>query len=97
MGESVAAISIKRVETMMPMPKGATAWGKEPQRQMRPFVIRVFMSGVMLGMGIGEIRMQHFHIVWEEMPGYRWWSIGWCVLSAVFIALAARDRWRKIS
>jgi len=51
---------------MMPMPKGSTAWEKEPRRQMRSFAIRVFMTGLMLGMGIGEIRFQHFHIVWRK-------------------------------
>ncbi len=83
---------------MMPMPKGSTAWEKEPGRQMRSFAIRVFMTGLMLGMGIGEIRFQHFHIVWEEMqiPTNRWWGVGGCVLSAVFMALAARNYWRKL-
>jgi hypothetical protein len=81
---------------MMPMPKGATAWESEPRRQMRSFVIRVFMSGMMLGMGVGEIRFQHFHIVWEEMPNNRWWGVGWGVLAALSLALAARSQWRKI-
>ena len=46
------------------MPKGVTAWEKEPRRLMRSFVIRVFLVGFALGMGIGEIRFDHFHIVW---------------------------------
>jgi hypothetical protein len=82
---------------MIPMPKGATATEKEPRRQMRSFTIRVFMTGLMLGLGIGEIRFQHFHIVWEEMPSNRWWGVGWCVLAAVCGAVAARDYWRKIT
>jgi hypothetical protein len=83
---------------MMSMPKGSTAWEKEPRRQMRSFVIRVYFYGLMLGMGIGEIRFQNFHIVWEEMqiPTNRWWGVGWCVLAGVCGALAAWDHWRKI-
>jgi hypothetical protein len=82
---------------MMPMPKGATAWEKEPQRTMRSFVTRVFMSGLMLGLGIGEIRFDHFHIVWAEMqiPANRWWGVGGSVVCAVFMAWAARESWRK--
>ena len=82
---------------MMPMPNAAAATEQSANRQLRAFVFRVFVIGVMLGIGIGQIRMQHFHIAWEEMPGYRWRSIGWCVLSAMFLALDARGRWRKIT
>jgi hypothetical protein len=85
---------------MMPMPKGSTAWEKEPRRQMRSFTIRVFMTGLMLGMGIGEIRFDHFHIVWAEMqvPANRWWGVGICVLAAVLGAWGAWDYyWKKIA
>jgi hypothetical protein len=84
----------------MPMPKGTTAWEKEPQRKMRSFVIRVFASGLALGMGIGEIRFDHFHIVWTEMqvPANRWWGVGICVLAAVLGAWGAWDYyWKKIA
>jgi hypothetical protein len=80
------------------MPKGVTAWEKEPRRLMRSFVIRVFLVGFALGMGIGQIRFDHFHIVWAEMqlPANRWWGVGWCLLTAVVVALAAKDYWRKL-
>ena len=82
----------------MSMPKGVTAWEKEPRRLMRSFVIRVFLVGFAVGMGTGEIRFDHFHIVWAEMqiPANRWWGVGGCLLNAVFMALAARGYWRKI-
>jgi hypothetical protein len=82
----------------MSMPKGITAWEKEPRRLMRSFVIRVFLVGFGLGMGIGEIRFSHFHIVWAEMqiPANRWWGVGGCLLTSGLMALAARDYWRKI-
>jgi hypothetical protein len=84
---------------MMSMPKGVTALEKESQRKMRSVVILVFFSGLILGMGIGQIRFQHFHIVWEEMqiPANRWWAVGWDVLAGVCGALVAWIRWRKIS
>lgn len=80
------------------MPKGVTAWEKESRRLMRSFVIRVFLVGFALGMGIGEIRFDHFHIVWAEMqiPANRWWGVGWFLLTSVFMAPVARYYWHKI-
>jgi hypothetical protein len=83
--------------TMMPISSAAVATEKRDHPQLRGFIFRVFAVGLMLGIGIGQVRMQHFHIAWEEMPGYRWWSVGWCALSAVFLSLDARGRWRKLT
>jgi hypothetical protein len=81
---------------MMPMQNGATAWEKDPHRQMRSFVIRVFLCGFMLGAGFGEIRMNHFRVIWDEMQNpNRWWGVGFAVLAAVLGAWGALDYYRK--
>jgi hypothetical protein len=80
------------------MPNGVTAWKKEPRRLMRSFVIRIFLVGFTLGMGIGEIRFEHFHIVWAEMqiPANRWWGVGAFLVGSVSMAVSAMDYWRKM-
>jgi hypothetical protein len=82
----------------MSIPKGVTAWEKEPRRLLRSFVTWVFLVGFALGMGIGEIRFDHFHIMWAEMqiPANRWWGVGGWLLTAALMGLAARDYWRRI-
>lgn len=82
----------------MSMPNSVTALEKEPPRLTRSFVFRVFLVGFSLGMGIGEIRFDHFHIVWAEMqiPANRWWGVGWLLVGAVAMAMSAMDYWRKI-
>ncbi len=80
------------------MPNGATAYKKEPWRLMRSFVIRIFLVGFTLGMSVGEIRFEHFHLVWSEMeiPANRWWGVGGFLVASVSIAVSAMDYWRKM-
>ena len=83
---------------MISMSKEFTALEREPRRIVRSFVISVFLAGLALGMGVGEIRFDNFRIVWAEMqvPANR--CLGVCVwlFTAVLMAIAARDYWRKI-
>jgi hypothetical protein len=69
---------------MMPMPKGATAWEKVPQRQTRWVFLNVFGSGLMVGIALDNI---HTH---------RWFWLAWDLAVAALSAYNAWDKWRKI-
>ena len=67
---------------MMPMPKGATAWEREPQRKMRPVLFWTFSSGVIVGLAMGAA---HEH---------RWGLFTWLLATAVIGAYNAWNQWR---